>query len=109
MKGYILCTWSWALFSHAGSDHVFSSSESNDDSDESIYSGESDVGSDHSKSDGKDCEIVESLQNCDENEDHNDESCLQNTPSTSAVSLLNVLKAPRESDLRRERKVVVNA
>ena len=50
------------------------------------------------------------LQNCDENEDHNDESCVQNTPSTSAASLLKyVLKAPRQSDLRRERKVVVNA
>ena len=88
---------------------ILSSSESDDENDESIYRDESDIGSDDSDSEGQDCKIVESLQNCDENEAHTDESHLRNTPSTSAVSLLNVLKVPSQSDLARNRKVVVNA
>ena len=95
--------------STAALNDILPSSESDDENDESVYSDESDVGSDDSGSEGQDCEIVESLQNCDENEALIDENRLRNTPSTSAVSLLNVLKAPRQSDLARKRKVVVNA
>ena len=84
---------------------IISSSESSNENSESVYSDESN--SELSEA-SQDCEIVEFQQNCDENESHNEESRLQNTPSTSAVSLLNVLKAPRRSDLTRKRKVVVN-
>ena len=59
----------------------------------------SDIGSDDSDSEGQDCKTVESLHNCDKNEAHNDEIRLQNTSSTSAVMLLNVLKAPMQSYL----------
>ena len=68
-----------------------SSKSSNEDS-KSVYSDESN--SELSEA-NQDCEIVEFQQNCDESESHNAESCLQNTTSTSAVSLLNVLKVSR--------------
>ena len=84
---------------------ILSSYESSDEDSESVYSDKS-----NSKLSevSQDCEIVEFQQNCDGSESHNEESCLQNTPSTSAVSLLNVRKAPRQSDLTRKRKVAVN-
>ena len=62
--------------STAALNDILSSSESDDENDESVYSDESDVGSDDSGSEGQDCEIVESLQNCDENEALTDESRL---------------------------------
>ena len=79
---------------------ILSSSESSNEDSESIYSDESN--SELSEA-SQDCEIVEFQQNCDESESHNEERCLQNIPSTSAVSLSNVLKAPRRSDLTRKR------
>ena len=84
---------------------IVSSSESSNKDSESVYSVESN--SELSEA-SQDCEIVEFQQNCDENESHNEESHLQNTPSTLAVSLLNVLKVPRRLDLTRKRKVAVN-
>ena len=60
---------------------------------------------DNNVSEDQDCEVVLSAdQDCSEanNEDRNSSS------SSSAVSLLSVLKAPRLSDLCRKRKVAIN-
>jgi len=68
-----------------------------DTSDSEYRSGDDNVSED------QDCGVVASAdQDCNEvnNEDRNS--------STSAVSLLSILKAPRLSDLSRKRKVVVN-
>ena len=62
-------------------DILFSSESSNEDS-ESVYSDESN--SELSEA-SQDCKIVEFQQNCDESESHNEESRLQNTPSTLAA------------------------
>ena len=84
---------------------ILSSYESSNEVSESVYSDKS-----NSKLTevSQDCEIVEFQQNCDGSESHNEESRLQNTPSTLAVPLLNVRKTPRQSDLTRKRKVAVN-
>ena len=71
-------------------------------------SDESDADSDVSDNESlQDCEIVECSQSNDNAESHNDRS-LRNAQSTSVVSLLNVLRAPRPSELARKRKMAVN-
>ena len=91
-------------------------SDENDDnvgSELVVGSDEDDESDSESESEGlQDCEIVESPQSYNETDARtaarNDKGRLHNTPSTSAVSLLSVLKAPRRSELSRKRKVTVN-
>ena len=80
-------------YNNAGSGVELRSDESN--ATEIVTNADSDVSDNESM---QDCEIVECSQSNDNAESHNDRS-LRNVQSTSVVSLLNVLRAPRPSEL----------